>query len=166
MKKPAALRAYLSPILAQLRTDPDALDLHVTRGSIATRHGPNLGYEYRYELVVTLFAWRCDPAQFFLPLVIWLRQHQPELLLNHDKGASAIRFEADMLTGDEQDIIVTLPLTEAVDVLPRANGSGYDYTVRDEPAIIDTDPFADVPPTTLLRQIFRDGELLCGYPDP
>jgi hypothetical protein len=165
MKKPDSLRAFLANVLTEALRQPDALDLHVEGGTIAARHGVNLGFEYRYKLVISAFDFRGDAVQLFLPLLLWLRVNQPEILLNHDDGVKAITFEADIMSNDAQDIIITLPLTEAVDVLPRADGSGYDFTVRDEPPIADTEAFEDVDPVALLKQIWRDGVLICGYPD-
>jgi hypothetical protein len=165
MKKPDSLRAFLASVLTEALRNPDALDLHIARGTIAARHGVNLGFEYRYDLVVTVFAFTGDATRIFLPLLLWLRTNQPEILLNHDTGVKAIAFEADIMSNDEQDIIITLPLSEAVDVLPRGDGSGYDFTFRDEPPIADTEAFEDVDPVALLKQIWRDGQLICGYPD-
>lgn len=167
MKKHDSLRAALTAALPELAREPNALAIMIEQGSIAARHGPNLGWEYRYDCHLVLIDYRAAPEQLFLPLLLWLRIHQPDLLLNHDRGAQAIKFTLDVIDQEAVDIEIVLPLTEAVDVLPQPDGS-YRMTIRDEPPIAGTELIID--PTALLRQIFApsgpDRSFLVGHPDP
>lgn len=141
MKKPDSLRAYLTQALPALKRNPEALAIFLTEGTIAVRHGANLGFEQRYTLHLVLLNFRGEPEQIFLPLTLWLRVNQPELLLNHDSGVNDIRFNVDVLDDQSVDLEITLPLTEAVDVLP-GNQGGYLAKTRDEMPVEDV-PFAD-----------------------
>lgn len=165
MKKPNSLREHLTAALPELARDPDALSIYVTGGSIATRHGPNLGFEMRYTVHLDLLNYRGAPEQVFLPIVLWLRRNQAELILNHITGVKDIAFSVDVIDDQSVDVEVILPLSEAVDVTPQDDGS-YQLTVRDEelPDYLQFDPLA------LLRQIWApgapDSEFLVGHPDP
>lgn len=167
MKKHDSLRAALTAALPELARDPDALSIYIDKGSVAARHGSNLGWEYRYDCHLVLINYRAAPEQLFLPLLLWLRTNQPELLLNLQNGLSAIQFSLDVVDQQSVDIEIMLPLTEAIDVLPQQDGS-YRMTERDEPPIAGTELIID--PAALLRQIFApsgpDRTFLVGYPDP
>ncbi|OCC25304.1 hypothetical protein MB02_01115 [Croceicoccus estronivorus] len=165
MNKPDSLRQFLTAALPELARDPDALTIYVTQGTLAHRHGKNLGFEIRYTLHLTLLDYRGEPEQVFLPVLLWLRANQAELILNHDTGVSAIAFDVDLLDNQAVDVEMRLPLTEAVDVLRQPDGS-HAMTVRDEPPIGEV----TFDPLTLLRQIWAPGgdaaEYLVGHPDP
>lgn len=167
MRKPNSLRAHLTAALPELAREPDALSIYVTKGSLAARHGANIGFEYRYTVELVLLNFRGDPAQIFLPLLLWVRVHQPELILNHQSGVRDIAFEVDPVDDQAVDVQISLPLSEAVDVVPDEAG-GYRLTIRqEEPPFPDEQPLSD--PLAVLRQIYAPGgdakELLVGYPD-
>lgn len=166
MKKPDSLRAALTDALPELAREPDALAIYVTKGTLAARHGVNLGFEYRYTAQLVLLDYRGDPAQIFLPLMLWLRTYQRELILAHDSGVDAIAFDVDPVDNGAVDVQISVPLTEAVDVLPDGAG-GYHITIREEPPVPHDEALTD--PLALLRQIRAPGggadELLVGYPD-
>ncbi|MGE4431905.1 MAG: phage tail protein [Sphingobium sp.] len=150
MKKPDSLRQFLTAALPELARNPDAIEIFVTGGTVATRMGPNLGFELRYTLHIVLLNFRYEPGQLFLPLTLWLRANQPELLLNHQSGVEQIRFSVDVIDNQAVDIEVDIPLTEAIDVLP--SGAGYQMTFRSEPPIPGTEGLTE--PLALLRQIW------------
>lgn len=164
MKKPDSLRAHLTTALPELARDPEALSIYVTGGTIATRHGENLGFEMRYTLHLVMLNYRGAPEQIFLPVILWLRTNQAELLLNHDSGVKDIAFNVDVLGNDAVDVEITLPLTEAVDVLPDSADT-WKMSVRDDQLPDDT----LIDPLALLRQIWAPGlpasAFLVGQPE-
>jgi len=166
MRFPNSIREHLTAALPELARDPEALAIYVTGGTVASRMTANLGFELRYTLQLVMLNFRGEPGQLFLPLLLWLRAHQPELLLNHDSGVEQIRFSVDPVDNQSCDVEIQLPLCETVDVLPVSGG--YEMTVRAEPPLPGTEPLSD--PLALLRQIWSktDGvaEFLVGYPDP
>ena len=166
MKKPDLLRAFLTDALPELGREPDALSIFVNNGTIAARHGPNLGFEIRYTLHLVLLDFRSAPQQLFLPLTLWLRSQQPDLLLNHESGVQALQFRVDPVDNGAADVEITLPLSEAVDVLPRPDGT-YAMSVRDEVLPDYLAPLGDN--VALLRQIWAPGPpastFLVGHPD-
>ena len=166
MRKPNSLREFLTAALPELKREPDALSIYVTKGTLATRHGKNLGFEYRYTAELVMLNFRGDPGQLFLPLSLWLRKNQAEVILDHRAGVEGIVFEVDPIDNQAVDIQVSVPLSEAVDVLEDGKG-GYKMTLREEPPFPDEQPMSD--PLALLRQIFAPGgaakQFLVGYPD-
>lgn len=165
MKKHDSLRAHLTAALPELGREPDALALYVTDGKIAARMGGTLSFEYRYSVQLVLLNFNGDPSQIFLPLLSWISVHQPELLLNHETGVDAIRFEVDVLDNQAVDVQIELPLTEVVNVVADGNG-GHQMELRDEIPLPDLEGLTD--PLALLRQIYAPGgadkQFLVGYP--
>lgn len=166
MRFPNSIRDYLTAALPELARGPDALAIYVTGGTLASRFTANLGFEMRYTLQLVMLNFRGAPGQIFLPLLLWIRANQPELLLNHDDGAEKIRFTVDPIDIESCDVEITIPLAEAVNVLPAPGG--YEMTMRNQPPMPGTEPLTD--PLALLRQIYgkADGatEFLVGHPDP
>ena len=134
MKKADAVRAHLLVALPAFRTNPDQLKVWVDDGRVVSRRTPALGFEYRYQLQILAEAVTIGPDELLIPLLLWLRDHQPDLLLRFQEDASAIRFAADILDEQSWNIAVTIDLTEAVTVTPRADGSGWDVEHLPEPS--------------------------------
>lgn len=168
MKKLDALKAFLLRYIPELKRNPDNLTVTVQRGQIVARAGENLGFEYVFTASILVTDYSADTDTVFLPLMLWIRENQRDLLQNFDKADNSISFQVDVLDDETVDIAITLPLTEAVDVRRKADGSGFDMSHRKEPAQIDgfIKDFPDLPGCeTLLRQIYTDGELLLPKDD-
>ncbi|MES2339594.1 MAG: phage tail protein [Pseudomonadota bacterium] len=156
MKKIDALRAAIVAANPQLAGDPDRLKLFVDAGRLVSRRSRALGYEWRYTARLFFEAFTGSADAIVVPLLLWLREHQPGLLLNFAKEDDAIQFAADILDDSSADIAVTFELTEAVALVARGDGSGWDVTHLPEPSPDDQllDPaLVDVH----VAQIFLDG---------
>lgn len=134
MKKADAVKAHLVAALPIFRTNPDQLKVWVDDGRIVSRRTPALGFEYRYQLQILAEAVSIGPDDLLIPLLLWLREHQPDLLLRFQEDASALRFAADILDEDRWNIAVILDLTEAVTLVARPDGSGWDVEHLPEPS--------------------------------
>ncbi len=165
MNKPASLRAFLEAYVPELKRNPDKLKVSINSGGLGLRYSPsNLGYEYSFELNVTVLEYSGHPDEIFLPLSLWIRQNQAEILMNPDLAKRAVSFDVDFLDATACDIGITLDLTEAVDVIKKDDGSGYELRHREEPAIAGTELLID--PAPLLQRIYRsDGGLVVGTPE-
>ena len=62
-----------------------------------------------------------------VPLLAWLRQHQPELMTNDELRKDGITFEAEYLANDLMDLIITVKLTERVRVWQNEQGIGWEH---------------------------------------
>lgn len=152
MKKPVGLRAHLQQWVPDLAQHPDKLHMFINKGRVSSQLGANLSYEqhYQLEIIVTDFGEPTDVLN--IPLLIWISEHQPDILLSPDTKARAIEFEAEIIDADKVDIRITLELSERVIVQPAAAG-GYTCTHVDEP------PLPDLTGPTLW-QIYLKGELI------
>lgn len=136
MYKPASLRNFLTTANPELGRDPDRLLVFIDEGQLLSTLAPGLSFEYAYTLHLVLTDYAGHPDAVMAPLLVWLRQHQPDLLANPD-ARGKITFEADLLANDKVDLSIRVPLTERVGVHPRMGGDGFDITHYQEPVVDD-----------------------------
>ena len=134
MYKPASLRAFLTNANPELARDPDRLLVFIDEGSLNATFAPGLSFEYSYTLNLVLTDYAGHPDAIMVPLLIWLREHQSELLSNYENRGK-IGFEADVLANDAVDLSIKLPLTERVGVHPRNPAPGHDIEHYPEPQL-------------------------------
>lgn len=157
MIKPDSLRAYLTDALPELQRDPDKLLVFIDRGSLVSTCAPGLSFEYRYTLNLILTDYAGHPDAVMVPLLVWLRAHQPELIAN-PALREQIAFEADVLDHDKVDLDLKLPLTERVGVHPRAGG-GYEIEHYPEPQVEPNFPAEH-------WEVYLKGELVATFDSP
>lgn len=133
MNKPQSLRDQLLAALPDLRRDPERLLVFIEGGSMVSTLAPGASFEYRYTLKLVVTDFGGHPDALMVPLLDWIRTHQPELLANPSLREQ-IRFEAEVLANDKVDVELTLPLTERVGV-HRADDGRVDVEHYPEPAI-------------------------------
>lgn len=117
MNKPASLRACIEAHLPSLKQHPDRLHVFIDAGHIiSTMGGETLSFEYHYScnLIVTDYAGHSDAL--IIPILAWLREQQPEMLLNRERMTDGFRFEADILNNGCCDLSIKLALSERVGV--------------------------------------------------
>jgi hypothetical protein len=122
MNKPASLRAALAAAVPSLVGDPDRLLVFIDQGYVVATAAPSLSYEYRYVLNVIVLDYAGDADAVFVPVLAWVKRHQPDLLANADERKHGITFEADHLTQTTCDLSIKLRLTESVVVSTGADG--------------------------------------------
>lgn len=161
MIKPLALRTALVAALPEFQTDPDRLSIFVDKGRVVSRLTPGLGYEYRYRLRLFVEAFTGAPDAIMVPLLLWLRVNQPELFLRFGRDDDTLNFEADILDQGSWDIAISFDLTEAVQLVARPDGSGWDITHLPEPQPEDV-PIGGA--LTALDAIWWGGERILPAP--
>ena len=141
MNKPDSLRRLLASAVPYLKRDPDKLHIFIDEGRVAATAAPSLSFEYAYTLnaIVTDFAGH--PDTLMVPILDWLKRHQPEMLLNPDRMRDGFTFEADILNHKTVDLSIKLKLTERVGVRDDASTGQRTITHFDEPPV---DPYAGV----------------------
>lgn len=132
MKKPDTLRAALVAALPALANDPDKLLVFIDAGSLHASYAPGLSFEYAYTLHVILTDYAGDPDAVMVPLLMWVRANQSELMDNADLRQTGIQFEADIIGNDLCDLSIKLQLTEVVIVADDGAGT-LTITRFDEP---------------------------------
>lgn len=131
MNKPNSLREHLLNRVEGLKKNPDWLLIFIDAGSVRCTAATGLSFEYTYTLQVILTDFAGHPDSVFIPVLEWLRRHQPELLSNLERGKDAIAFEADILDGGKVDMSVSVALTERV-IVQRLNNGQLDVCHPDE----------------------------------
>lgn len=133
MKKPANLRKHLETWVPDLKQNPDKLHLFIERGRIACRYGKSLSWLYKYTLQLIITDFAESPDVLVVPLLIWISEHQPNLLLSPETIDQVVNFEAEVLNHEKVDIALTLELSERVIVTPADPGYRCDHV--DEPPL-------------------------------
>lgn len=160
MRKADSLRRWLTASLPEFRTHPDRMQIYVQGGAINARRSRSLSFTYSYTLKLLIMDYAGDTDLIMVPLLAWIEQEQPQLLLRSD--SQPFSFEAELLDGETYDIEISIELTEMVTVLPRPDHSGYDVDHPPEPDF--TDRFDGVDASFL--QGFGNVELLVETQDP
>lgn len=158
MRKHDSLCAALHAAFPDLAQNPASLSVYIDKGHVATRmgaagRGNNGGFEWQYTLTAIMLGFTQDLNTLAATVLEWMRTHQPDRLQNHTQGDEAFTFEVDILDDDSADVIITIELTEAVDIA--ADGT---MAYREEPTIPSA--FTDVPASTTLDSIILSGEAL------
>ncbi|MBI2306094.1 MAG: phage tail protein [Rhodocyclales bacterium] len=136
MRKPIELRAWLTERVPHLRKHPDKLHVFIDKGSVATKRGAGLGFEYRYTLQIVVTDYADPPDTLTVPLLVWISTHQPDLIDNTDRRDRAIGIDAEIIDHKSADIGITLELSERVLVKP-VEGGGYECEHLAEPEMPD-----------------------------
>lgn len=135
MKKPETLRRHLESSIPHLRKHPDGLHVFIEDGTVASKQGVSLSYEWRYKLTLLFTDFVDSPDTIVVPLLVWLSTNQPDILADADRRYKALTFQSAVINHDAIDIEFKLDLTEAVVV--RAVPGGFECRHIDEPALPD-----------------------------
>lgn len=140
MIKPDSLRAALTAAIADLERDPDRLAIFVDKGRLVSRLTPGLGFEWRYTIRLEFHDFTGSPDTIAVPLLLWLREHQPERFLEFAREDSAIGFAADIIDSTTWDVAIAFELSEAVELVAgsdEAGKPGWTVTHLAEPSVTD-----------------------------
>jgi hypothetical protein len=134
MNKPQSLRSALNKSVPYVAENPDRLHLFVDSGQLVATSAASLSWEYRYTLNVVITDFTGDQNLLMAPVLLWLRENQPDALQNSETREKLFSFEVDILANDRCDISMDLKLTERVIA-----------TAEDGKARIEAVPEPDVP---------------------
>ncbi|ANR79973.1 phage tail protein [Kosakonia sacchari] len=112
MLKPDSLRKTLINAAPVLATNPDMLRLYVDSGNIAATLATSLSFEKQYTLNVVVTDFTGDFDLILVPVLAWLREHQPDILSTDTGRKKGFVFEADINNDSSFDISISLLLTE------------------------------------------------------
>lgn len=135
MNKPHSLRHALNKSVPYVRENPDRLHLFVDNGSVVATAAASISWEYRYTLNVVITDFTGDQNLLIAPIQLWLRENQPDMLMNATGREQLFTFEVDILDNGACDLSLNLRLTERV-LAREVNGAIQVETVP-EPAIPD-----------------------------
>ncbi|MDC7683279.1 phage tail protein [Asticcacaulis sp. BYS171W] len=150
MKKPDLLRAAIVARNPDLKNNPEKLAVFIRSGSVSARYSTEAkGYQYSYPLTIHVRDFAGSVDHIVMPVLLWVRDHQPDLLLNHTSAEQVLNLSVDFLDAKTVDIDLTLNLTESTTIIEKPGGA-FDLKAVPEPPIAGTDTFAGVPPMTAL----------------
>ncbi|MGL6405521.1 phage tail protein [Aeromonas veronii] len=127
MEKPKQIREVLQKCVPYLAQNPDKLHLYIPTGGVESTGARSLSYEWQYPLTIGVEDFAGHPDQVMVPLLAWLRQHQPELMTNEERRRDGVKFEAEYLANDLMDLVITVKLTERVRVWQNEQGIGWEH---------------------------------------
>jgi len=127
MLKPSSLRAHITAAVPELARDPERLVVLARAGRTITTGTAALSFEYAYTLQMIVLDYAGHADAVMVPLLAWLKRHQPELMTNDERRKEGITFEAEYLANDLMDLIITVKLTERVRVWQNEQGIGWEH---------------------------------------
>ncbi|WP_269769812.1 phage tail protein [Aeromonas salmonicida] len=68
-----------------LRQNPDHMMIFVDKGKLVATGAASLSFEYQYELTIIVADFAQHANTIMVPLLAWVRQYQPELMMNSEK---------------------------------------------------------------------------------
>jgi hypothetical protein len=154
MNKPPLLRAALEAALPQLKQNPERLLMFIEAGGLTGASLQAQSFRYRYTLTLVFVDFTGHMDEIMVPLLAWLRQYQPDLIQNSTALAEKLTFEAELISHNQCDIELRIPLTEGVTVTTKDGQT----TARHSDA-----PYMHESVT--LKQLYLKDELILGQPD-
>ncbi|EOI6866744.1 phage tail protein [Yersinia enterocolitica] len=153
MLKPDSVHTAILKAVPYIRQNPDCLHIFVDKGAIIATLAPSLSFEYQYTLNLVITDYADSMDLIVVPILHWLRTHQPDIMANPDKRQEGFTFEVDYLDNKLRDISIDLKLTERTIV--KEQDSVLSVTHLDEP----------VPPEYFVKsyKVNIDGETVAEW---
>lgn len=134
MQSLQALRTYLTTANTTLAAQPELLSVFARQGHLSCGGGASLSYNtlYTAELFITDFPG--DPAAVFVPLLAWIRTHQPHLIDGDtpDGMPRTLKFEAELLNSGAVDLNIQVELIDMTIVARKPAVQGGDSALMAE----------------------------------
>ncbi|CQD58363.1 phage tail protein [Yersinia enterocolitica] len=150
MLKPKLLRQALTDSLQLFQTNPERLKMFVDGGRIVSTLAPSLSFENQYTLTLFIEDFPSDVDYLFVPILAWLREHQPDIMATEEKRRTGFIHKVDVMSDVLSDIRIDLQLTE------RAIVKEVDGALHVNHALEPTWPGAPTRPTA----IYFNGEVI------
>ncbi|EKN4085273.1 phage tail protein [Yersinia enterocolitica] len=112
MLKPKLLRQALTDSLQLFQTNPERLKMFVDGGRIVSTLAPSLSFENQYTLTLFIEDFPDDVDYLFVPILAWMREHQPDIMATEEKRRSGFIHKVDVISDVLSDIRIDLQLTE------------------------------------------------------
>lgn len=112
MLKPKLLRQALTNSLPLFQTNPERLKMFVDGGRIVSTLAPSLSFENQYQLTLFIEDFPSDVDYLFVPILAWLREHQPDIMATEEKRRTGFIHKVDVISDVLSDIRIDLQLTE------------------------------------------------------
>lgn len=114
MHKLKSLRQALIDAIPQLNANPERLQMSVGSGNIDARLTSSLSFEKRYALNAKVNGFTGDSEGFFVPVLAWLRENQPDIFTLDDGRKNGYTFAIVLNDDATMDISISMQLTEHI----------------------------------------------------
>lgn len=121
MKKAELLRTALIAGNTWCKANPELITVWVEKGHIQIEATGEASFMYHYTIQVLAMDFPGQIDDLMLPLLEWVWQQQPDLLLNPDNNRK-VEFDADIVNDDVADILFKVPVWERV-MVTNSNGA-------------------------------------------
>ncbi|MGJ3745431.1 phage tail protein, partial [Yersinia pseudotuberculosis] len=92
----------------------ERLKMFVDGGRIVSTLAPSLSFENQYTLTLFIEDFPSDVDYLFVPILAWLREHQPDIMATEEKRRTGFIHKVDVMSDVLSDIRIDLQLTERV----------------------------------------------------
>ncbi|MBA4822798.1 hypothetical protein ACVWWU_001348 [Pantoea sp. PA1] len=133
MLKVTQLRQVLINSVPLLQQNPDNLTIAIQSGNLVSTLASSLSFEYHFQLAVTITDYAEDIDLIMVPLLTWLRENQPDIMVSDEKRRTGFTFTLEATGDGRSKVNITLQLTERVWV-EQQNGALH-ITHLPEPAM-------------------------------
>lgn len=155
MHKLKSLRQALIDAIPQLNANPERLQMSVGSGNIDARLASSLSFEKRYVLNAKVSGFTGDSEGFFVPVLAWLRENQPDIFTLDDGRKNGYTFAIVLNDDATMDISISMQLTERI-IVSEEQGV-LDATYSPEPPLPE--------PVTRPKALYINGELVSQWED-
>lgn len=114
MLKPPSLRRALNDTVPVLKNNPDMLHMFIDAGAVVSTGAPSLSFENQYTLNVIVTDFTGDVDWLLVPIGAWLRENQPDTLMNPERRKTGFTYLADINDNGSCDVSISLKLSERV----------------------------------------------------
>ncbi|AHW92796.1 phage tail protein [Enterobacter asburiae] len=155
MHKLKSLRQALIDAIPQLNANPERLQMSVGGGNIDARQASSLSFEKQYVLNAKVSGFTGDSEGFFVPVLAWLRENQPDIFTLDEGRKNGYTFAIVLNDDDTMDITISVQLTERI--LVSQDQGALHATYSPEPPLPE--------PVTRPKALYVNGELVSQWED-
>lgn len=155
MHKLKSLRQALIDAIPQLNAHPERLQMSVGSGNIDARLASSLSFEKRYALNAKVSGFTGDREGFFVPVLAWLRENQPDIFTLDEGHKNGYTFAIVLNDDDTTDISISVQVTERI-LVSQEQGALH-ATYSPEPPLPE--------PVTRPKELYINGELVSRWED-
>ncbi|BBJ61543.1 phage tail protein [Enterobacter asburiae] len=155
MHKLKSLRQALIDAIPQLNANPERLQMSVGGGNIDARQASSLSFEKRYALNVKVSGFTGDSEGFFVQVLAWLRENQPDIFTLDEGRKNGYTFAIVLNDDDTMNITISVQLTERI-LVSQEQGALH-ATYSPEPPLPE--------PVTRPKALYVNGELVSQWED-
>jgi len=155
MHKLKSLRQALIDAIPQLNAHPERLQMSVGSGNIDARLATSLSFEKRYALNAKVSGFTGDSEGFFVPVLAWLRENQPDIFTLGEGRQNGYTFAIVLNDDDTTDISISVQVTERI-LVSQEQGALH-ATYSPEPPLPE--------PVTRPKALYINGELVSQWED-